>query len=205
MTNIESGLIFGGTSRGAILRYDSHFFKCGVQAVPIEQITEGYGLEIDFMRLSYNKDLLGRMVFEDGEVAYYDTAADRYKVIEATAGTMLIESTLLDRPQSNGRLRFTIAHELAHWILHKKIFTGEKAVAAYKKSDKREKNAVEWQANYLASALLMPAPTLKLAYNQSRFDKGDVVAKGLVKHITRRFQGSLSRPQLVAANGVRFL
>jgi Zn-dependent peptidase ImmA (M78 family) len=90
---------------------------------------------------------------------------------------MLIESTLLDNPRSVGRLRFTIAHELSHNILHKPIFKGTKAMAAYQKSDKRNKDRIEFQANYLASAFLMPAPSLKLAYNQSRFEKCDVVAK----------------------------
>lgn len=164
-------------ARGAILRYDPHFFKYGVQAVPIEQIAENYGLAIDFMRLSYNGDLLGRMIFDDGVIEYYNTEADRYRLIDVTAGTMMIDSSLLDRPQSNGRLRFTIAHELAHWVLHKRIFKGTEAMAAYQKSDKRSKNRVEFQANYLGSAFLMPAPTLKLAYNKSRSEKGDVIAK----------------------------
>jgi hypothetical protein len=164
-------------ARGAILRQDYYFFKGDAQAVPIELIAEDYGLEIDFMRLSYNGDLLGRMIFDDGVIEYYNTKSDRYDLVEATAGTMMIESSLLDRPQFNGRLRFTIAHELAHWILHKRIFKGTKAMAAYQRSDKRTKNSIEFQANYLASAFLMPAPSLKRAYNQSRFDKCDVISK----------------------------
>ncbi|MGE0177263.1 MAG: ImmA/IrrE family metallo-endopeptidase [Phycisphaerales bacterium] len=54
------------------------------------------------------------------------------------------------------RRRFVIAHELGHWELHSKISqlfvcTEEDMIADYRKSP------VEAEANYFASALLMPA------------------------------------------------
>jgi hypothetical protein len=177
MTNYYSVDNLENIARSVVLQYDPYFLKCNVQSVPIEQIVEDYGLDIDYMRLTYNRDFLGQMIFADSSVAYFDPDDDKYKTVDVTAGTMIIESTLLDRPQSYGRYRFTLAHELAHWILHKKIFTDTTAVAAYHKSDEREKNAIEWQANYLAAAILMPAALVKRAFNNARGEKGDIVKK----------------------------
>ena len=41
-----------------------------------------------------------------------------------------IKQRLCD-PSKIGRLRFTCAHELAHWVLHKKLYSGTGDVAAY--------------------------------------------------------------------------
>jgi hypothetical protein len=164
-------------ARNIILQHDPYFLKFEPQAVPIEQIVEGYGLSIDYRRLRYNKDLLGQMIFDDGAYPYYDEESDRYDTIAVTAGTMLIESSLLEHRQSYGRYRFTVAHELAHWILHKKIFTGAFSEAALYKSDSRMKNKVEWQANYLAAAILMPAGAVKRAFYRAKSEKADVTKR----------------------------
>ena len=59
-----------------------------------------------------------------------------------------------------GRLRFTCAHELGHWVLHQKLYSGTGDVAAYegKTSLDESHGLVEWQADALATALLMPLP-----------------------------------------------
>jgi len=54
---------------------------------------------------------------------------------------------------SAARKRFTIAHELAHFILHKK--EGE---AIYAHRDAGQSNEIERQANTFASNILMPKP-----------------------------------------------
>ena len=73
---------------------------------------------------------------------------------------MLIEASLLEDERCYGRLRFTLAHELAHYILHKRIFSGTGVAAALYNHDTDE-DATEWQANYLAKALLMPNGQVK--------------------------------------------
>ena len=67
----------------------------------------------------------------------------------------------------------TLAHEFAHWILHKKIInklSKEKKMIPYLSCTERDiKNEqiekveanCEWQANYLAGAILMPYLPLK--------------------------------------------
>lgn len=83
-------------------------------------------------------------------------------------GTIVIEKAFLN-PQEDGRRRFTLAHEIAHFILDSFI---EKA-SFNTVFDKQEKYSVEelkaifspaeYQVDRLAAALLMP--TYLLAYN----------------------------------------
>ena len=59
--------------------------------------------------------------------------------------------------KSDGGLRFSIAHELAHWLIHRKLCSGGGIAAALAiKASLGEDSAVERQADILATALLMP-------------------------------------------------
>jgi Zn-dependent peptidase ImmA (M78 family) len=78
---------------------------------------------------------------------------------------MLIESFLVNDPEQYGRYRFTLAHELAHWILHRHLYKGTGIAAATYDTDKHYNDSVEWQANYLAKAILMPVGQLKRAFH----------------------------------------
>lgn len=86
-------------------------------------------------------------------------------MIAVRAGTILIDERLCD-PSKLGRLRFTCAHELAHWVLHKKLYSGTGDVAAYNGnvSSDESHGIIERQADTLASALLMPLPQIKMFY-----------------------------------------
>ena len=59
--------------------------------------------------------------------------------------------------------RFTLAHELAHHIIHKRIVSGTGVAAALYNHDANE-DATEWQANYLAKAILMPNGQVKRCF-----------------------------------------
>ena len=58
-------------------------------------------------------------------------------MIAVRAGTILIDERLCD-PSKLGRLRFTCAHELAHWVLHKKLYSGNKWLGDQAKPSHRE-------------------------------------------------------------------
>jgi len=58
---------------------------------------------------------------------------------------------LLPQYTSPRRDRFTIAHELGHYFLHSA--QGEIPIIAYRQGSSR----IEWEANWFAAALLMPA------------------------------------------------
>ena len=52
-----------------------------------------------------------------------------------------------------GRMRFTCAHELGHWVLHQKLYSGTGDVAAYegKTSSDESHGLIERQADALAN------------------------------------------------------
>jgi hypothetical protein len=68
-------------------------------------------------------------------------------------------------PAKLGRFRFTLAHEAAHWGLHKKYYQkdpaqgalfGESGKATYICRSSQARKPVEWQADFFAANLLMP-------------------------------------------------
>ena len=90
--------------------------------------------------------------------------------------------------ESKVRRRFTIAHELGHYILHReqsKLFL-DKNFKIYFRSDNAAENEqnqlMEQQANAFAAALLMPAKILKDEMSKIEFDLGNEEAvKSLAK------------------------
>jgi hypothetical protein len=76
-----------------------------------------------------------------------------------------------------GRERFTLAHELAHYLLnHGRYMAGEYCqeidFAMPKRSilSKLDIGRMEWQANYFASCLLMPRIAIQRAFRKALFD-----------------------------------
>jgi hypothetical protein len=64
--------------------------------------------------------------------------------------------------RSDARRRFTIAHEIGHWILHTNNGR-EPAKLHCRPADLRRRDHREGEANMFASALLMPEPLLRPA------------------------------------------
>ena len=138
------------------------------QAVPIEELIEQlYKLTIEYKHLTQFGEELGKMVYDDGYVVCFNREKDNCELVSVKSGTMLIEASLVEDEKLYGRLRFTLAHELAHWLIHQKIFSGTGvAAASYKKED--DEDATEWQANYLAQAILMPKVQVKQCFYSIR-------------------------------------
>ena len=139
--------------------------------LPVEEIVEfKMGLEIDYANLTPDASTLGMMVFSDGVTEIYRKDTGEYIPQEVKRGTMLIESDLTDIP---GRERFTIAHEMIHWDKHQLRFTAlsyqDKTIAKACRCPKERVYQVrtpeewlEWQADNLAAAILMPAEMFRL-------------------------------------------
>ena len=104
----------------------------------------------------------------------FDLILRQYRMIAVRAGTILIDERLCD-PSKLGRLRFTCAHELAHWVLHKKLYSGTGDVAAYNGnvSSDESHGIIERQADTLASALLMPLPQIKKCFYRLKIGRTD--------------------------------
>ncbi len=86
-----------------------------------------------------------------------------------------------------GRYRFTVAHEIGHWVLHRPLFleaTGEsqevRMVTLERDVVKSEKSyrPEEWQANYFAIHLLLNDRALSRAFER-RFEERPLVFDGV--------------------------
>ncbi len=87
------------------------------------------------------------------EVCKTTDMKDNYAQYNPIDNVMTVrEDVYNDALRDDGRARFTIAHEVAHYILH-----GSGIVLARGDSDIKIYQDPEWQANVFASELLMPS------------------------------------------------
>lgn len=101
--------------------------------VPIIGLCNKQGLKVYEEYLP--EDVSGFIVVQNDNFAHYNTGR-------------LIVANLLDSPK---RRRFTIAHELAHYILHK---GSDNTLYAHR--DAGQRGEIETEANIFASYILMP-------------------------------------------------
>ena len=149
------------------------------QALDVDLFSEKYlGMEQDYQYLSHCGVYLGMTVFNDtNKIVVYNPTTNQAEYIRAKANTIIIDNTLLE-PKQEHRYRFTMAHEAAgHGVLHKEyfgynpnqlgLFDGDNiAMIQCRKDSSKAGNKdqnlwtdfdwMEWQANTLASAFLMP-------------------------------------------------
>lgn len=81
-------------------------------------------------------------------------------ILRIPGDTILLSDSLRKHPK---RLRFTLAHECAHQILHRyeSLETQGELYAAYRPGLQTADDWNEWQANALGAALLMPAALIR--------------------------------------------
>lgn len=105
--------------------------------VPIEELIEFHGLGLILSD------------FSDGEISGVIDLKKRYLYINS-----------LDSPP---RRRFTIAHELGHWVLHQpELSTNQELAVLYRRPIGREENdRIEQEANCFAANLLVPEGLLR--------------------------------------------
>lgn len=123
-------------------------------------LTKLLGLRIDYKRLSKDGRTLG--VTSHGEAWTEYCFEDTMEICHLDGKTVLIETRLRDDPL--GRLSFILAHEGAHHILRmlypRDYGCGMRAHEVLRFRTSREpyepQDDEEMQANWLASALLMP-------------------------------------------------
>ena len=139
-------------ARDVITAYDPRLYYGSPVAIPIEDIIEAQGLVLEYQYLRNNGRVLGETIFDDGLTAIYDRENHRYDLLPVKGGTILIDCSLCEEEASTGRLRFTCAHELGHWLLHKKQFSGTGGNAALRSGNESD-NTLEVQANLLGSTV----------------------------------------------------
>lgn len=108
-------------ARRILNEFDYGLLRGEPKAVPVEKLAESYGLEIEYHCIRKNGAVLGKTVFFDQYVPIYNRDEGRYEMVFFKRGTVILDESLLDCA-NDGRLRFTLAHELAHWILHQDYY-----------------------------------------------------------------------------------
>lgn len=158
-------------ARKILKKYDESLLT-EMKQVDIEDIVSKENIVVKKERISQDSSVHGMIVCNKSDILLWDDINKNYKTVFCEGKTIYIDSFLTSTHLSN-RYRFTLAHEFAHWILHKKIInklSKEKKMIPYLSCTERDiKNeqlekieaSCEWQANYLAGAILMPYLPLK--------------------------------------------
>lgn len=126
-------------------------------------LTRLLGLKIEYARLSLDGSVLGATTTSEADIEVY-SYDDEELCFSLDGKTVLIEQELKENCTMRGRCNFTIAHEGSHQIL-KMLFPNDydkatpAAIHFYKANSEKNQpisDWYEWQANALASAILLP-------------------------------------------------
>ena len=141
-------------------------------------------LSVNYRRICLNRKVMGVTTFNEGMVEVVNEDTGEIENLPTNAGTVIIDPSLLIK-RNLPRLRFTMLHEGSHWLLHKKAFAEDNPfgpagkyenqfIAAkeghidYSRSRKENTDIerMERQADFLASAILMNRPALRIAFKE---------------------------------------
>lgn len=169
-------------ARNMLKKYDPALVTLSAPVrIPIEDLIEAEGLSLEYQYIRKNGRILGETVFDDDYIPLYNMEQHKYELVFMERGTIILDASLL-RCRTDGRLRFTAAHELAHWLIHQELYSGSGDTAAMLKKAKRSSESdryIERQADALAGALLMPISQVKRSFYRipSGCDKTAVLAE----------------------------
>ncbi|HBL84348.1 MAG: hypothetical protein A2Y17_05035 [Clostridiales bacterium GWF2_38_85] len=175
-------------ARHIITQYDGSLLNTPAP-IPVEVIMEKtYGLKLDFQFIHNNGRVLGETVFEDAVIPIYERENNEgYKLIPVEAGTVIVDASLLNC-RNVGRFLYTCAHELAHWVIHKELYTGSGETASMTKATRSSETdkAIEWQADRLGSYLLMPKGVVKMAFYHNQGSQNIIDKLALLFAVSRQ-------------------
>ena len=169
-------------------------------SIPIDLMIEKMGINLEFRKLSIHKEILGACIFKDGTINLFDENNKQFKEI-VKANTIVINSNLED--DNDIRINFTLGHELGHNVLQGPLYIDYENQVTFFENDcaiscKREyvvptlthKQLVtkldwmEWQANYFASAILIPRSSI-YKFLQVYIEKyKDVLGKPILENLS---------------------
>lgn len=174
--------------------YATRFKPITEPPIPVDEIVDCYlelMLEFADLRTEFNApDVLGAIWVEDKRVAI-DQSLDPS------------ENTRLE-----GRYRFTVAHEAGHWVLHREqllaarqpgLFTGPRPPSVVCR-DTSVKPPIEWQADYFAGCLLMPAAMVRARWPSATGSHGPYLAADELKAVGGATERDL--PTLDVSRGI---
>jgi Zn-dependent peptidase ImmA (M78 family) len=160
----------------ALLAQYAHARGVGIKApIPIDDIVEKH------LKLHVEFDDLHRLL--DVPRSGIGMDPDIFGAIWLEAGRIVIDESLdpEERPECEGRYRFTLAHEGGgHWRLHRPVVRptrdqGSLLIGAARPTvacrSSQAKERVEWQADFYASCLLMPRKLVFAAWDEAFPDR----------------------------------
>jgi Zn-dependent peptidase ImmA (M78 family) len=148
-----------------------------------ESFAEYYlGLNVEFRRICYDHKVMAMTAFNTGVLQVADDETGQPEPIVVKEGTVVVDTSLTAK-RNLARLRFTLMHEAAHWLIHRPAFSADNPFGSpgvyenqylaakegridYSRCQKERTDSerIERQADFLASAILMPRPAMRRAY-----------------------------------------
>lgn len=160
---------------------------------------------LDYHRLSEDGSILGMSIFQDLSAPVLDSRGRAIDVMFSAQTIVIDYDALSDSPES--RMRFTVAHECAHLILHQHIYYRDPTMKCSSNNsyrpfttttegvDSEAFDRAEFQANYLGAALLMPRTPFKQAFRAqvpgSWYDLSSWKKKDVIRELASTFETSL--------------
>lgn len=104
----------------------------------------------------------------------------------------------VNRNEARERQRFTIAHELAHYLLHRKVIdsspNGITDTVLYRSGAPMQ---IEYEANRLASQVVMP---MELVEKELREVFGGIITEATIESLANRFEVSKAAMEIRLSN-----
>ena len=141
--------------------------------IPIEEIVQQRGIKL--LSYDFKDNVSGILLLENGE---------------ATIG--------YNRNESRVRSRFTIAHELGHFMLHKDnndLFVDREFKVLFRSSSSEGTQRIEIEANNFAACILMPENLLR-----EEIAMLEVVDEDAIKDLAKKFDVSTIAMSIRIAN-----
>lgn len=139
-------------------------------------------MEVEYKQINYDRKIMAMTAFNPGIVQVCDDSGLNPLPLVVEGGTVIIDPILMQK-RNQARCRFTFMHEGSHWLIHRKAFAADNPYGTpgvfenqflaakegridYSRSQKERNDSerIERQADFLASALLMPKTTLRMAF-----------------------------------------
>ena len=184
--DILSRTLIDDEAKKFLIKYRPNALKEATKLDLENLIENDLGLNIDYQNLDENHQILGATIFKDGYMNVYNNGEKELK--KFSKNTMVFDIKLSEDYKQEGRFLFTLAHEIGHWILHRKHFfideqqqnifdlleneSRDNFIICVKRNEsamlyvrkKTPEEWIEWQADNFASSLLMPKDIFKTTY-----------------------------------------
>lgn len=159
----------------------------GSYAIPIVDLAKKCGLQVWNYKFAGKRRPYGRIFFEDSEFECFDMETNELITTGVDANTICVDVTA-NKNEANNKPNITIAHELSHFILHRKAFFFHRLVqddlvefADFRSGPMEAKgfdqdviDKMEIQASVMAPVLLMPRKAL-IEYTKSIYNDHIVI------------------------------